>query len=271
VKLLACFLLSALCWAQDLQPNVINAKFEARPFSGDLRSQLRANSPTWFGYAAKSMHRSSGDNCCNACRLEHSSDPCGYTCSRSPVPLEGSDTIALLFRVENDTTQKIEVRSLDCSLDAGGLPFIWLRGVPAATSASFLKTFAAPAASDLANTAIFAISQHADPAALSILEDLARPPATAHVRGQAIFWLAQRAGERAASFIEGAIQNDPDTEVKKKAVFALSQLPRDEGVPKLIQVAQQNRNPEVRKQAFFWLGQSNDARALAFIEQVLAR
>ena len=271
MKLLACFLLSALAWTQNLQPNVTNAKFEARAFSGDLRSQLRANTATWFGYAVKGMHKTS-DDCCNTCRLEHSSAPCGHTSSRPAISLEGSDTIALLFRVERDTIQKIQVRSLDCSLDAGGLPFVWLSGVPAAASASFLKTLAEPNASDhLANAAIFTISQHADPAALSILEDLARPPSTAQLRSQAIFWLAQRAGDRAASFIEGAIDNDPDTEVKKKAVFALSQLPTDEGVPKLIQVAQQNRNPEVRKQAFFWLGQSNDARALAFIEQVLAR
>ena len=54
-------------------------------------------------------------------------------------------------------------------------------------------------------------------------------------------------------------------------MFALSQLPKEEGVPLLIRVAQSNRNPQVRKQAMFWLGQSNDPRALAFFEQVLAR
>jgi hypothetical protein len=36
-------------------------------------------------------------------------------------------------------------------------------------------------------------------------------------------------------------------------------------------VAKTNRNPEVRKQAMFWLGQSGDARALAFFQDVLAR
>jgi hypothetical protein len=47
-------------------------------------------------------------------------------------------------------------------------------------------------------------------------------------------------------------------------------MPQDEGVPKLIEVATTNHNPEVRKQAMFWLGQSNDPRALAFFEKVLA-
>ena len=54
-------------------------------------------------------------------------------------------------------------------------------------------------------------------------------------------------------------------------MFALSQLPKEEGVPMLIQVAKTNRNPEVRKQAMFWLGQSDDPRALAFFQEVLAR
>ena len=57
--------------------------------------------------------------------------------------------------------------------------------------------------------------------------------------------------------------------MKKKAVFALQQLPKDEGVPLLISVARTNRNAEVRKQAIFWLGQSGDARALAFIQEIL--
>jgi len=90
------------------------------------------------------------------------------------------------------------------------------------------------------------------------------------VRGLALFWLAQKAGNKAAGTITEAIESDPDTDVKKRAVFALSQLPKDEGVPLLIQVARSNRNPVVRKQAMFWLGQSNDPRALAFIEEVLA-
>jgi len=69
--------------------------------------------------------------------------------------------------------------------------------------------------------------------------------------------------------ITAAIEDDPDTDIKKKAVFALSQLPKDQGVPLLIHVAKTNKNPAVRKQAMFWLGQSNDARALEFFEQVL--
>jgi HEAT repeat protein len=117
----------------------------------------------------------------------------------------------------------------------------------------------------------FALSVSREPAALDEMIRMAKEDDSAHVRGQALFWLAQKAGKKAVGTIAGAIENDPDTEVKKKAVFALSQLPKDEGVPKLIDVAQTNRNPAVRKQAMFWLGQSNDPRALAFFEKVLAQ
>ena len=101
------------------------------------------------------------------------------------------------------------------------------------------------------------------------LIQLAKKDASPEIRGEALFWLAQKAGRKAADAITDAIENDPETDVKKRAVFALSQLPKDEGVPLLIQVARRNPNPAVRKQAIFWLGQSRDARALAFFEEVL--
>lgn len=264
MKLAATLLLVSAAAAQTLQPNIANSRIESRPYSGDLPSQIRASSPAWFGYAVRSAH--------------HVNDGCWRCCSqnevqpRHEVQLEGSDEIAILFRVEHDTIERLRVTSFDCSMNAGGLPFVWLSNVPASASLALLRQLAfASDHNDLRNDAIFAISQHADNGAITMLEQLARPPQPPHLRGQALFWLAQRAGERAASIITGAIQNDPDTEVKKQAVFALSQLPKDEGVPKLIEIARHNTNREVQKQAFFWLGQSDDPRALSFFEEILAR
>ncbi len=48
-------------------------------------------------------------------------------------------------------------------------------------------------------------------------------------------------------------------------------MPNGDGVPLLIEVARTNKSAEVRKQAMFWLGQSNDPRALRFLEEVLRR
>ncbi len=116
----------------------------------------------------------------------------------------------------------------------------------------------------------FALSVSREPEAVEEMVRMAKMDSSSHVRGQALFWLAQKAGNKAGAAIRDAIENDPEAEVKKHAVFALSQLPKDQGVPLLIQVARTNQNASVRKQAMFWLGQSNDPRALAFFEDVLA-
>ena len=226
------------------------------------------------------------------------------------IKLEGPTELVVLYRVENRQVGKVRSFSPECDLDAGGLPFIWLTGVNAAESVKLLEGIAKDTAGAArepnrrADSAVSAIAMHADPAAQQALEDLlaasqpdelrrravvglaqrnnpqalnilvgiAHNDKSPHVRGQALFWLAQRAGQKVAeSAINDAIANDPETEVKKKAVFALTLMPSGQGVPLLIQVARTNRNPEVRKQAMFWLGQSKDERALAFIEEVLAK
>jgi hypothetical protein len=117
----------------------------------------------------------------------------------------------------------------------------------------------------------FALSLCRDAAAVPALLTMARKDASSKVRSQALFWLAQKAGKRAAAAIEGAIRDDPDVEVKRQAVFALTQMPEGQGIPELIRVARTNRNPEVRERAIFWLGQSEDPRALDFIEEILTK
>jgi len=252
------------------QPAVSNARLRTEAFSGNLRVQIAGPGPAWFGYAVKSPVRNSQSCCSNngyecGCSLEGNSTHSGVTSSSGPVKLEGSDAIAVLYRIDNNAVEKIRVFSISCPLDAGGLPFTWITNVPANASLAFLKTLLPK------DQAIFAVSQHDGPEALQMLIDIAKADPAPHARSQALFWLAGRAGEKAAATITDAIENDPDTGVKKHAVFALSQLPKDQAVPKLIEIAKTQRNPEVRKQAFFWLGQSRDPRALAYIEQVLLR
>ena len=119
--------------------------------------------------------------------------------------------------------------------------------------------------------AVFALSEGTVPEVERELLDIARHDRDRDVRGEALMWLAEKAGSRAAGPLTDVIENDPDTEMKKKAVFALSEMENDQGVPLLIQVAKTNRNPVVRKEALFWLGQSNDSRALDYIESLLKR
>ena len=117
----------------------------------------------------------------------------------------------------------------------------------------------------------FVLSQSKEVRALDALIAVARNDPARRVRAQALFWLAQKAGRREVATIGEALHSDPDIGIKKKAVFALSQLPADEGVPLLIKTARSHGNRVVRQQALFWLGQSDDQRALAYIEEVLTR
>jgi HEAT repeat protein len=125
--------------------------------------------------------------------------------------------------------------------------------------------------SKLRQKLVFDLSINSDPGAIDDLILMAKSDADSGVRGQALFWLAQKAGKKAVGALNAAIENDPNFEVKKKAVFALSQLPKEEGVAQLVRVADTNSNFAIRKEAIFWLGQSNDPRAITYIEEVLKR
>jgi HEAT repeat protein len=337
-------------------PSVQNSRVSQQPAGGSLSTQLKdwsahVTTPQWLGYtvpevAGKRRICCGGDwnGDCGTCRLENGEHGVNVVSNdaNATVMLEGSREIAVLLRAENHEITRIRVASTECTLDAGGLPFVWLTNVKPVESVALLTTFVRNERSDFrddddrhGHQALTAIALHADDSAEAALESFTRPDSpdelrkqtafwlgeargkagfvalqkmaksdpssevrahvtfalsvsrepgavdemirmahddeSTHVRGQALFWLAQKAGKKEAAAITNAIENDPDTDVKKKAVFALSQMPKDEGVPKLIEVAQNNRNPVVRKQAMFWLGQSNDPRALAFFEKVLAQ
>ncbi len=319
------------------QPRVANAKLETRAINGNLEGTFRGLAaqpgPVWIGYAVPAIAGDRGMCCWEGgmrcgCALEGASSGMVRS-STAPLKLEGGD-IAVLFRAAGGHVSKIRTFSMDCELDAGGLPFHWLTGVRPVASIALLTPLVGGATMDGALAAIamhadpaadhaldgfvspdrperlrekgpfwlgaargrhgyetlrrmvrddpsesvreksvFALSVSSEPEAVDAILDAAHNDKSGHVRGQALFWLGQKAGKKAAAAIAGAIENDPETGVKRHAVFALSQLPKDEGIPLLIQVARTNRNPEVRKQAMFWLGQSHDARALQFFEDVL--
>lgn len=90
-------------------------------------------------------------------------------------------------------------------------------------------------------------------------------------RKQAVFWVSQAASDSATAGLSQLAESEgEDQDVRTQAVFGLSQRPRDEGVPALIRVARTSSSAEVRRSALFWLGQSEDPRALALFEELLA-
>ena len=253
------------------QPVLRNAKVTDRTVSGTLDATVRSLAeqsvePSWIAWETPSVPKQRGDNWCWT-------DGTLVQSNR----LEPADTLFVFLRIESRRLERVRMFDNGCPIDAGNRPVTWLRDVKPGESIALLAGLAAgqhPLAADaterhVSKSALAAIAQHAGPEAVQPLLRLARQAPQPKLRADALFWLAQRAGREAGAAITDAIANDPDTDVKKRAVFALSQLPADEGVPKLIDVARNNKNPAVRKQAIFWLGQSKDARALAFFEEVL--
>lgn len=187
--------------------------------------------------------------------------------------LEGA-LVAISFHASAEATQALEqIASSSASEHTREQAAFWLGVQRGHDGFVALKSLENKSADDarFREKLTFDFSQNSDPGAEGELLHMAKFDVEEKVRGQALFWIAQKAGKHATAALTDAIENDPETDVKKKAVFALSQLPKDESVPQLIHVADTNTNPTVRKEAFFWLGQSQDPRALAYLEQVLKK
>ena len=260
-------------------PHVANAAVQERAVAGSLESFFQAlvhqqSKPAWIAYSVPISpgHRAgcwgNGDMYLTSGTVYLEGRPAGDRV----VKLEGDATMLVLFRVEKEQVGRIAIFSPDCELDAGGLPFFVVTGVAPAVSVRLLAGYArgdATTQTPLARTAMTALGLQAEPAATETLIGMAKNDTSAGVRSQAITWLARRAGSKAAGAITDALANDPDAQVKERAVAALSQLPKDEGVPLLINVARSSRDARVRQRAMYYLGQSKDARAVAFFEEVL--
>ena len=259
--------LSAAVAAQAQTPRLSNGRIETHATTNIAKDvpalAATLTEPMWIGYA-QPMIAGNHEMC------DYWNDGRRISQSTDPIRLEPADFFFVMFRVEEKQITRIRTYSANCPLDAGGKAVHWFNNVSVNDSISYMKTFMGPNATRKFNdSAVTVVALTEGQRPLDELISLARDGANANTKGNALFWLAQRAGAKAVGQITAAIENDPDTKVKEKAVFALSQLPKDEGVPLLIQQARTNKNPAVRKQALFWLGQSKDARALRFFEEIL--
>ncbi len=259
------------------QPEVSNGRVEVRAGS-QLSVALRATEATWFGYAIKTMRRDH-DNCCyengqqGGCSLEENGARIHREVRPSrPVQLEGSDTEALLYRVENNRVEKIRVYSLACPLDAGGRRFVWLTDVPAQSSLEYLDGLArTDPSSQVEDGAVFAIAQHDNPRVDNMLEVLTRPDEPAKVREQAVFWLGASRGAPGVEILKRIVaQNGSGDALREKAVFALSIGKQPEGTDVLLDVAKRDPSPHIRGQALFWLAQKAGAKASSALQNAIA-
>jgi len=63
---------------------------------------------------------------------------------------------------------------------------------------------------------------------------------------------------------------DTSTDVPRRAIEGVAQLPQHAGVPTLLTLARTSANVAIRKQAVSALSRSDDPRALAYLEEVVA-
>jgi len=214
------------------QPKLlVNAQVATRPVSASLDQEFRKllaaqSQPAWIGYSVPASRNA---------RLG-----CEYVRDNFSTPgvihLEPAKEAVVLFRVEAKEVGQIRALSMDCEIDAGGLPVHWLTGVKPTESIALLATFALDT-DRTGNGALSAIGGHMDTAAVDVLVRIA--------------------------------QDNRNPGLQRRAVSAL--INTTEGVPALIQLVKTAPDAALRKQAMSSLQQSRDPRALGFFEDLLKR
>jgi hypothetical protein len=123
---------------------------------------------------------------------------------------------------------------------------------------------------DLRRSFVTALGQTREPGTVEALRPLLRD-ADARVRSQAVFYFAQRGGTAVVPEIRKLLETETDAGVKQQAVRGLSRLPANDAVPLLIQMARNSTDPVVRKESVNSLSQSRDARAIAYLEELIKK
>jgi hypothetical protein len=264
---LAIFMLAAS--VAPAQPHVTNAQMETRAVSGSLDSTFRAivnqqAAPAWIGYAAPMIAGDRSMCCwntnngitCQGCMLEPGTASFPAASGAGTVRLEGDTEFYVFFRVEAKQVVKIRTFSMDCNMDAGGLPFILLTGGKPNESVALLESLTGGADRKIANAAISAIGMHRDPAADAALDRFTAASQTEETRREAVFWLGNARGRRGFETLQRILKSDPSDRVRERAVFALTQSKEAGAIPEIVRVAREDSTARVRGQALFWLAQT---------------
>jgi HEAT repeat protein len=268
-------------------PRIENARLERRTVGGSLASEVKrwaeqSAQPQWLGYAVPQVsghhtmccnYNGSWDGGCGNCRLEgrDSGNSVNVQPSTGTTKLEGPRYLAVLFRSENKHVMKIRTVSEECTLDAGGLPLLWLAGVKAEESVQLLESFVRGAdfdARDEENThhaALTAIALHADASADQAMESFTQRQEPDSLRRQAAFWLGAARGKPGFTVLQKMAKSDPSSDVRAHVAFALSVSHDPEALDEMIRMAHDDLSTHVRGQALFWLAQKASQKAVSTI------
>jgi hypothetical protein len=269
-------------------PRVVNAHVEKRALVGPLPAEMKpwaeqSVEAQWIGYAVPQVasdreaccenHGGSWKNGeCGICRLEGGEHGVNMTSrGEGTVKLEGPYNVVVLFRAEGKRVVKIRVVSEECTLDAGGLPFVWLTGVKPGESVTLLAGYVHGAdleehdGRSVSQGALTAIALHADEAADRALESFVRPQERESLRRQAAFWLGEARGKAGLVALQKMANSDPSPDVRAHVAFALSVSREAGALDEMIRMAKDDESAHVRGQALFWLAQQAGRKAVGTI------
>ena len=260
------------------QPRIQNARLENRQVSGGLDATMTGiltaqTAPLWIGYAVPVIKGDRQMCCFNngyacGCSLEGSNqNQVSTTNSGGAVRLVGPTHLVVLYRAEDHRVGKVRTFTPDCELDAGGLQFIWLNGVPPADSVKYLVPLAMQ--DGLRHGPLAAIAMHADPSADQALEQLTVASAPEKLRRDAAFWLGSARGRRGYEILGRMLRDDPSDKVREQAIFALTQSKETDAVTTIIHAAHDDKSPHVRGQALFWLAHKAGDKVAAAIQNAI--
>jgi hypothetical protein len=285
--LMCVVLIAGAAGAQDA-PRVVGGRLDRRPATAGLLPALKAategrTGPVWIGYAvprtghgAMCCHESSREDYgyrCSGCRLEgHGGFTLEPAAGSGVVVLDPPNRLMVLLRMEGGRVGAVRALSLDCAIDPGGTPLVWLEGVRPAESLSYLESVAGrdeAQARREEDGAILAIAHHDDAGADGALDRLASPGQPPHRRKQAAFWMGQVRGRRGYDSLKRLLASDTDDGFREHVIFALSESGVPDSLDAIIEVARHDHSSRVRGQALFWLSQKAGRKAAAAITDAL--
>jgi hypothetical protein len=280
------FTAGAQCAQQSAEkPRVENAKVETRAVTGNLEATFRelagkAENAEWIGYSVNQIAGERSVCCgnyhdgevCGTCNLEKEHDGTTTTTQKSgTVKLEGARQLVVLFRLEAKQVMRIRVASEDCTLDAAGLPFVWLTGVKPAESVALLESYVRGADFEghgdhgIGHGALTAIALHADASADRAFESFIKPEQREGLRRQAAFWMGAARGKAGFITLQRMAKNDLSSDVRAHVAFALSVSHESGAIDEMIRMAHDDTSAHVRGQALFWLAQKAGQKAVGTI------
>jgi hypothetical protein len=265
-------------------PRIENAKLETRAANASLDVTLReiaatAEKAEWVGYRVDEIGGEHGVCCnnwndgnCGTCRLEKENGESSSTAHTDRnVKLEGSRQLVVLYRLEAKQVVKIRVASDGCTLDAGGLPFLWLTGVKASESVALLATYVRGSNFEdrgdrgIGNGALTAIALHGDVSADRALESFVMPEQREELRRHGAFWMGAARGNAGLLALQRMAKTDPSSDVRAHVAFALSVSHERGALDEMIRMAHDDTSSHVRGQALFWLAQKAGKKAVGAI------